>query len=72
MYYNNSDGLIETREEILKLDRFLADVRRRKQIIRGTDSLSPQAKKTLIDQLDNEVNRRLGYFLPEIKERLTG
>ena len=72
MYYNNSDGLIETRPEILKLDRFLAFCRQQETRIRADKEMSGEMKKMLIDEIKAEKQKRLAYFLPELRDRLTG
>jgi hypothetical protein len=71
MYHNNPDGLIETRADILKLNRFLAYTRDQIAKIRGDKSMSPELKKKLIDQINFDKQRRLAYFLPEIRDKIS-
>jgi hypothetical protein len=72
MYYNNPDGLLQTRAEILKLDRYIAHMRDLETKIRADKKITGEMKKMLIDEIKAEKQKRLAYFLPDLRDRITG
>lgn len=64
LYQKNNQGLASTRSEVLKINRYLSEYRKRKGKIERA-KISPSQKRELLDQLEYERDIRLIY-VPEL------
>jgi len=64
LYRKNNQGLASTRSEVLKINRYLSEYRKRKGKIERA-KISPSQKRELLDQLEFERDIRLIY-VPEL------
>ena len=55
----NNEGLIETRPQVLAIDRYMKRYRDRRDAIRRDETISDEVKKELLKQLDLSRNARL-------------
>ena len=67
LYQKNNQGLASTRSEVLKINRYLSEYRKRKGKIERA-KISPSQKRELLDQLEYERDIRLIY-VPELKKQ---
>ena len=61
LYRTNNIGLARTRQQVLALDRYLADYRKKKKRIELNKTMSPKQKRLLLDQLETTRDKRLAY-----------
>ena len=67
LYRKNNQGLASTRNEVLKINRYLSEYRKRKGKIERA-KISPSQKRELLDQLEFERDIRLIY-VPELTKQ---
>ena len=67
-YKQNNKGLRQTRKSVLKLEKFLADYRKKKKKIELHPTLSGKQKRLMLDQLERNRDMRLAV-VPQIIER---
>ena len=67
LYRKNNQGLASTRSEVLKINRYLSEYRKRKGKIERA-KISPSQKRELLDQLEYERDIRLIY-VPELTKQ---
>ena len=67
LYQKNNQGLASTRNEVLKINRYLGEYRKRKGKIERA-KISPSQKRELLDQLETERDIRLIY-VPELTKQ---
>ena len=58
-YMQSHKGAISTRDEVLRIDRFMEEYRKTKMLVQLNETLSPKEKKEIIEQLDRSRNLRL-------------
>lgn len=68
LYKANNKGLAQTRKQVLALDRYLADYRKKKRRIELNKIMSPKQKRLLLDQLETARDKRLAY-IPELYKK---
>ncbi len=61
LYRTNNIGLAKTRKQVLALDRYLADYRKKKKRIELHKTMSPSQKRLMLDQLETSRDQRLAY-----------
>ena len=67
LYQKNNQGLASTRNEVLKINRYLGEYRKRKGKIERA-KISSSQKRELLDQLETERDIRLIY-VPELTKQ---
>lgn len=65
-YRKNNEGLIRTRPQVLALNRYMTKWRDRRDKVYRNETISPQLKKQMLEQLEMERNLRLSK-VPELR-----
>jgi hypothetical protein len=67
-YMENHQGLARTRPQLLALERYMTNWRRKRDRVLNSTILSPQQKKEILEQMEYERDMRLAY-VPQLKEQ---
>ena len=67
-YMQNKAGFARTRSQVLALERYMDNFRRRRDRVLNSIDLSPEQKKEIIEQMEMERDIRLAY-VPELRKQ---